>query len=93
MNKEEKISRGHQAERLLNDEILVEAFNALEMLYVSQWRRSETPEGRENVFHCLRALDRLRAHLRSQVTTGNVTKKEVNELNFRRSWRVFENGS
>ena len=41
MNLDDKVARGHRAQRLLDDEMLVEAFAKLENEYVAQWRNTE----------------------------------------------------
>lgn len=67
-------SRARQAQRLLDDPLLKEAFEAAEAEYIKQWRSSPVrdTEGREHLYVMLRSLERVKGHLESLAATGKL---------------------
>lgn len=66
--------RAHQAQQLLDNAMLKEAFNALDAAYVEAWRASppgaEGAAAREALFRCTAAVAQVRAHLQAALMTG-----------------------
>lgn len=76
MTPEEEVQRGLDAERLLREPLLVEAFEKLEKEYTRAWQTSPArdAEGREKLFLTLKCLQKSRAHLTSVLETGVMAK-------------------
>lgn len=73
---ERDIFRGEQAARLLNDELLQEAFATIERECTDQWLQSPERdiEGRERLRLTIKCLHRLRLELQSVLDTGQMAK-------------------
>lgn len=79
MTLEEEIARGQRAERLLNDELVSEAFAKIEGAIVEQWKSSPVrdTEGQQQLRIMLGLLDRLRGHFTEVVTTGRMASIQL----------------
>lgn len=73
---EHEIRRGEQAERLLSDPLLVEAFATIEQELTRQWQDSPArdTQARETLWLSLKLLHRLQGQLQVVVETGQVAK-------------------
>ena len=69
-------TRARQANDLLNNELLVEAFDTLRQELLERWENSSSneSEARESIWLGLQLLERVRRHLESIVTTGEMAK-------------------
>ena len=69
---DEDIDRGIKAERLLNDPLLIEAFEKVRSAVLSQFEASPVrdTEGREHLFKMLKALNDARSHLEQAMRGG-----------------------
>ena len=65
ITKAEKIARGHEAEKLINNPILNDAFERIEIKIYEKWRTSKgnDEEARKNAYLMQRLLDDLRGEL------------------------------
>lgn len=74
--------RGERAEALLNDELLKEAFERVEAVYMSTWRNSDAldVEIRERAWQAVGLLSDLRNILISVVREGEAATKKVAAL-------------
>lgn len=79
---ERDIFRGERAQRLLEDEILLEAFATIEQEYTQQWLNSPArdQDGRERLFLMVKTLHRLQTELQTVVQTGQVAKHKLTLL-------------
>ncbi len=77
MTKQEKIAKGEHARRLLEDELLQEAFATVERDIFEEWRASNLQdyEQRSELFLTLRALERLKARLRATLDDGVIASR------------------
>lgn len=75
-------TRGARAEELLDNELLTEAFTALETSYVSTWRTTAIDDlaGREKLFLAINIVGKVRDHLASVVANGKLAQAELKEL-------------
>jgi hypothetical protein len=75
-------TRGGCAEELLDNELLAEAFTALEASYVSAWRATVVDDvaGREKLFLAINIVGKVRGHLASVVANGKLAEAELREL-------------
>jgi hypothetical protein len=78
----EAISRGARAERLLDDDLLQEAFDALERDYVRGWRDTgaRDTDARERLWQALHIVAKVRAHLVAAVSNGKLAQPELDDL-------------
>lgn len=78
MSLEEEMDRGSQAERLLREPMLVEAFVALDEYYTEAWRDSplDARKERETIFLYMSALREVRAHLMQIAKTGELAASQ-----------------
>ena len=68
--------RAAHAERLLNDEILKEAFDKLDTEFMRTWRATSVndTEARERIYNLCTALDALKQHIASVIVDGKIAK-------------------
>ena len=78
----ETATRGVRAEELLDNELLAEAFTALEATYISAWRATAIDDsaGREKLFLAINIVGKVRDHLASVVANGKLAQAELKEL-------------
>jgi hypothetical protein len=81
-NLNEMATRGMRAQEVLDNELLAEAFTALEASYVSAWRATgvEDVTGREKLFLAINIVGKVRDHLASVVANGKLAEAELREL-------------
>jgi hypothetical protein len=86
MTDESKLSqdavKGVRAQRLLEDDILVEAFTSLESAYTAAWRSTTIDDvsGREKLFLAINVVGKVRDHLTSVVNNGKLASTELRML-------------
>ena len=80
MTSEDRIIRGKNAEQLLSNPLMEEAFIALEQDIVDTWKRSTgvTADVREDLFRQLSVLSTVKEKLESFVNDGKITQNRVN---------------
>jgi len=68
--------REEHAQRLLNDELLQEAFDTLREDLMNRWTHSGSTdsEARESIWLAIRLLERIDGHIKSIVETGHMAK-------------------
>ena len=68
--------REKHAKRLLNDELLQEAFDTLREELMNRWSHSGSTdlEARESIWLAIRLLEKIDGHLKSIVETGHMAK-------------------
>ena len=71
-----------RAQELLDNELLIEAFGALETNYTSAWRATtiEDVPGREKLFLAINIVGKVRDHLMAIVANGKLAQAELKEL-------------
>lgn len=76
------MSRAAQAERLMSDEMLKEAFSALEESYVEAWKATTArdTDARERLWQALQIVGKVQAHLQSVAANGVLAKRELAEI-------------
>lgn len=76
---ERDIFRGERAARLLEDELLQEAFATIEQEYTNQWLASPARdhEGREKLYLMVKTLHRFRSELAAVVETGKLAQHNL----------------
>jgi hypothetical protein len=78
----ETATRGVRAGELLDNELLTEAFTALETSYTSAWRATVIDDvaGREKLFLAINIVGKVRDHLATVIANGKLAQAELDEL-------------
>lgn len=74
--------RAAQAQRLLDDKMLSEAFKGLEEAYTAAWRATTIDDisGREKLFLAINVVGKVRDHLTAIVNNGKLAQAELKQL-------------
>jgi len=74
--------KGVRAQKLLDDDILKEAFASLEGSYTAAWRSTTIDDvsGREKLFLAINIVGKVRDHLTSVVNNGKLAATELRIL-------------
>jgi hypothetical protein len=74
--------RAAQAQRLLDDKMLAEAFKGLEEAYTAAWRATTIDDvsGREKLFLAINVVGKVRDHLVAVVNNGKLAQAELKDL-------------
>jgi len=85
MDKDKQIRQGKQAERLLSDPLLKQAFEDLLELYKQEIFNTKFTENdkRTYLWVAYNLVDKIRGHLQSIMTSGKLTQQELDQLNKR----------
>lgn len=75
-------AKAARAQSLLGNELLTEAFSALESSYTAAWRSTTIDDvsGRERLFLAINIVGKVRDHLTSIVTNGKLAAAELKQL-------------
>lgn len=78
--------RGAEARALLENPVLVGAFEALETEYLKAWRESKPAdqEERERLWLAVGILNEIKRHLRIVVDAGAVAKRDLDKISGRK---------
>jgi len=81
MNLEKEQQRGHQAKRILEDEIFVEAVQKVSAELRQEWLNSpiRDTEGREKIYMMEKMLNVLLVQIQSVMETGKLASKQINK--------------
>ena len=74
---QEQANRGDRAKRLLEDDLIQEAFQKIEAEIERGWKNSKHPGERENAYYLWRALESFRKKLENVVQHGETAKKTL----------------
>ena len=85
MDKDKQIRLGKQAERLLSDPLLKQAFEDLLELYKQEIFNTKFTENEKRTYLWVayNLVDKIRGHLQSIMTSGKLTQQELDQLNKR----------
>lgn len=75
-------ARADRARAIIEDDLLVGAFEALEAEYTDRWRRTrpDMAELRETIWHQLQALAEVRAQLNRVLEDGEMARAALDDL-------------
>lgn len=81
-NLEQAVARGHRAQALLSDELLVSAFEGLRADYLKFWEATTArdTDARERLWQAVQILGKVRTHLENVVANGTLAEHEVRAL-------------
>jgi ribosomal protein S15P/S13E len=76
-----EVQRGNDAMRILEEPLLVEAFNVIKQRYMDEWEKSPARdiEGREKLWLMLKQLENVRNHLKTAMETGKLASKYLEQ--------------
>lgn len=79
MTDQQLVQRGNEAKRLMENEILTEAFEHLEQEYTQAWKRTKATDeaAREKLWMAQNQLEMVKAHLQSVIQTGKVAENKL----------------
>ena len=85
MDKDKQIRQGKQAERLLSDPLLKQAFEDLLELYKQEIFNTKFTENEKRTYLWVayNLVDKIRGHLQSVMASGKLTQQELDNLNKR----------
>jgi hypothetical protein len=74
MTEDEEIRRGFEAQRILEEPLLKEAFSAIESAILTGMKRIDVGarDAQRDLIVTLQLLDKLRAHIQTHITTGKL---------------------
>jgi hypothetical protein len=79
---EQRAARGHEARRLLEHPLMVEAFANLRLNYYQAW--ADTPpdkvHDRDGIYHAGRVLDDVLTHLRIVMDNGKIERAQIKKM-------------
>ncbi len=80
------LARRARAEELLSNELLQEAFAALEARYGEEWRTTQfrDTDARERLWQAVNVLRKVKDHLAKIVSDGRLAQREIDQLIERR---------
>lgn len=64
------IQRGEAAKRILNDEVVLEAFEQIELGLMQVWRQARSTEDREEVWYTLRGFELFKQCFETTISNG-----------------------
>jgi hypothetical protein len=75
-------AKANRAQKLLDDDLLSEAFTSLETAYIAAWRATtiEDISGREKLFLAINVVGKVRDHLNTVVRDGKLAAAELKQL-------------
>jgi hypothetical protein len=75
-------AKAARAQRLLDDELLAEAFKSLEDSYTAAWRATTIDQApaREKLFLAINVVGKVRDHLTTVLTNGKLAAAELKQL-------------
>lgn len=89
MTEDEEIRRGREAERILAEPLLKEAFEAIEGAILTGMRRVDVGarDAQRDLIVTLQLMDKLRGHLKTHMQTGKLAEMTKQESLARRALR------
>lgn len=84
MSREERIARGERAQRILEEQIVVDALDTLERQYIAAWRSAKTVEAREDCHRYIKVLEKFKAHFGQAMGDGAMARRELSEISGKR---------
>ena len=82
MGRDKEITKGKNAERILNDKLFKESFTYLRELYLNEWENSPArdKEARESLWVAIKMLGTVEGHLQTVMQTGKLANRQIEDL-------------
>lgn len=80
------VNRAARAKAIIDDEILIEAFDVTTRAYLDHWMNTSLTDTatREQLWHAVKNLGKVKGHLSKAVTDGKIAQSELNDLHTKR---------
>ena len=78
---EQRVLRGKRAAAMLDDDLMIEAGEAVEAAIVDAWKREMNPERRQVLWCELQAVHRVALWLNQAVDDGAIAKRQIDQTN------------
>ena len=77
-----EVERGHKAQQLLNNEVLLEAFETLDKEFTTAWKNTSLDQGveRDRLYNLCQALNSLQSYLDSVAQNGRLAENQLNKI-------------
>lgn len=78
-----RVERGNHAKRILNDELITEAFDVLEQAYLEMTLECDPSDdlGRYRYAEAVKVVRQVREHFRTVIDDGKMAHEELNRVN------------
>ena len=82
MGRDKEITKGKNAERILNDALFKKSFTYLRELYLNEWENSPArdKEARESLWVAIKMLGTVEGHLQTVMQTGKLANRQIEDL-------------
>ena len=82
MSHEEDLARANRAELLLNEPLVIEAFDALKREYIGAWEASPArdTDARERLWQAVQIVGKVRSHLQAMVGDGKIAQADIERM-------------
>jgi len=86
---EQAVMRGEEAQRLLNSEMLQQAFSDTRSAILEAWSKLPTSdtENAKDLHRMVKLLDRVQTCIREHVATGKIAQKQIEQVSKPSIWR------
>lgn len=74
------VAQADRARLIIEDPVLVAAFTALEARYIQGWRAAYDAASRDELWHRIKALDKLQDELAGVLNDGLMAREKLEEL-------------
>lgn len=76
------VEAASRAKSLLEDGLIVGAFESLEQAYIERWRVThiDDEKGREKLFLAVNVVGKVRQHFQTIINSGTLAEKTLNDL-------------
>lgn len=74
------LGRAAQAEGLLSNELLAEAFKEIDAALIKRWRETEDPQSRDALWQAAQINGQVQAILKAHVQRGKVAKAALDKI-------------
>jgi hypothetical protein len=83
---EKRQQRAAHAKRLIDDELLKEAFEGIRAAYFERWLATNESDSvlRENLWRAMNVTERVKAHLARVIDDGKIAARDIADLADRR---------
>jgi hypothetical protein len=71
----DSIERGNRAKALLDNEVLVSAFDEIETTTIQLWKGTSDKETRDELWYTLKGMERFKTVLEAAVSSGDYDKQ------------------
>ena len=81
MTEQERVARARRTQEILEDPVMLEALQAVDATYWTEWRSSPVrdQDAREKIYQRLKALDDVLGHLKTFLEDGKLAQQQIDK--------------